>query len=462
MSHSLFSPELRLALQTNDTAELKAFAESLHPATVAETLAGDFLVEDSWRVLQATDIRHRAAIFEYLPDDVQIAMVAGTGRPQMAKLIEQMSHDDRVDLVRRLSRPVAESLLRLVDEAERRDIASLVSYSENTVGSVMTTDYAWLPVNLSAADAIDRLRQQAPDRETIYYVYVLDEPSRRLLGIISLRDLILAPRTMLVRELMETDVFTVRAADDRETAAQMLARYDLLALPVIDEERRLVGIVTHDDAIDVMVEEATEDLQRQAGVGPIAENYLEAGFLTVWRKRAFWLAMLFIAQMGTFYAMAHFDGAMKAVTVLALLVPLCLSVGGNSGSQAATLITRAMALGQVGPKDWLRVVRHEVLMGLALGATLGAIGLIRSLLMTPSRVLINPAGPPTDLWHLTLTVSLAITLICVWGTVVGSILPMVFKWRGIDPGIASSPFVATFVDVTGIVIYFSIAKLYLL
>lgn len=462
MPHSLFSPELRLALQENDIAELKAFTESLHPATVAETLAGDFSVEESWRVLQATDIRNQAFIFEYLPDDLQIAMVEGTGRQQLARLIEQMSHDDRVDLVRRLSPSVAESLLRLVDEAERRDIAMLVKYPENTVGSVMTTDYAWLPVHLTAAEAIDRLRQQAPDRETIYYVYVLEETTRKLLGIISLRDLILAPRTAPLREMMETDVFTVRATDDREIAAEMLARYDLLALPVVDDQKRLVGIVTHDDAIDVMVKEATEDLQRQAAVGPIAENYLDAGFFKIWRKRALWLALLFIAEMATFNAMAHFDDAMKAVTVLALFVPLCISVGGNSGSQAATLITRELALGHITPRAWFRVIRHELFMGLALGVTLGAIALLRARFMTPDHVLLNPSGAITDVWRLTLTVSQAVMAICLWGTLIGSTLPLLFKWRGIDPGIASSPFVATFVDVTGIVIYFSIAKIYLL
>jgi magnesium transporter len=462
MPHTLFGPELRLALQGNDVAELRAFAESLHPATVAETLSDDFSVEDSWRVLQSTDIRNQAAIFEYLPIETQTTMVAGTGQPQMARLIEQMSHDDRADLLRRLAPPAVESLLRLVDEADRRDIATLVKYSENTVGAIMTTDYAWLPVNLTAGDAIDRLRQQAPDRETIYYVYVLEEATRQLIGIISLRDLILAPRTVPLRELMSTDVYSLRATDDREVAAQMLARYDLLALPVIDETSRLVGIVTHDDAIDVMVQEATEDLQRQAGVGPIAENYLEAGFFKVWRKRTFWLAMLFIAEMATFNAMAYFDDAMRAVTVLALFVPLCISVGGNSGSQAATLITRALALGQITPRSWFRVVRHELAMGLALGVTLGTIGLFRSWLMTPSHVLVNPNGSQTDLWRLSVSVSLAITAICTWGTLIGSILPLLFKWRGIDPGIASSPFVSTFVDVTGIVIYFSIAKIYLL
>jgi magnesium transporter len=194
----------------------------------------------------------------------------------------------------------------------------------------------------------------------------------------------------------------------------------------------------------------------------MTENYLEASFITVWRKRAVWLAALFVAEMFTFNAMAHFDDEMKAITVLALFVPLCLSTGGNSGSQAATLITRAMALGQVTVGNWLRVFRHELLMGAALGLTLGAIGFARAWLLTPEHVLENPNSSPTPLWALTLVVSQSVAAICVWGTMIGSMLPIAFRRIGVDPGIASSPFVATFVDVTGIIIYFSIAKMWLL
>src|SRR5262245_53329443 len=197
-------------------------------------------------------------------------------------------------------------------------------------------------------------------------------------------------------------------------------------------------------------------------VAPLAENYLQAHFFTVWRKRIVWLAALFIAEMFTFNAMAHFDDAMKAVTVLALFVPLCISTGGNSGSQAATLITRALALGQVGVRDWLRVLRHELLMGLALGLALGVIALLRAWLLTPSHVLENPGDQrPTSLWHLVFVVSQAVAAICVWGTLIGSMLPLIFKRLGVDPGVASSPFVATFVDVTGIINYFTIATAYL-
>ena len=457
----LFGPEVRLMLQEADDEGMKTFCETLHPATVAAALAGEFAVDEVWRFLQHTSIKHQAAIFEYFPIDWQVQMVEGTGQQHMAKLIEQMSHDDRADLLRRLMPRVVESLLRLVDEANRRDIAHLVKYEENTAGALMTTDYAWLPDNITAGEALERLRLQAPDSETIYYIYILDD-KRKLLGVLSLRDLILAAKHALIRHIMETEVVAVKVTDDREKVAQDMAKFDLLAIPVVDDEDRLVGIVTHDDAIDVVVKEATEDAHRMGAVGPIAENYLEANFVTVWRKRAIWLAALFVAEMFTFNAMAHFDEAMKSVTVLALFVPLCISTGGNSGSQAATLIIRAMALGQVTARDWFRVIRHEVAMGLALGVTLGTIGLVRTWVMTPQHVLRNPDGRITNLFHLMVVVSTAVTAICLWGTLIGSMLPMIFKRLGVDPGMASSPFVATFVDVTGIVIYFSIATIWLL
>jgi magnesium transporter len=353
---------------------------------------------------------------------------------------------------------------------------------------------------------------------------------------------------------MEEQVVSVRASEDSEKVAKTMAQFDLIAIPVVDEQGRMVGIVTHDDVIDVVVQEATEDVHRMGAVAPLAENYLTANFVTVWRKRAFWLACLFLAELFTFTALSHFDEAINRVVVLALFVPLCISTGGNSGSQAATLITRAMALGQVTLGDWFKVLRHELLMGLVLGLTLGGIGFVRgaftpedvrgnmekrqdnfkikvpigedgkaTVLQTtehetvahffrtgnqferihfpkncldvktqddPIQVLLPVGGKieaPCDEiidgkpykvytlpeksqvrsaavspWHLALVIAQAVAVICLWGTLVGSMLPLIFRRLGVDPGIASSPFVATFVDVTGIVIYFTIASIYLL
>ncbi|MHB1425143.1 MAG: magnesium transporter [Gemmataceae bacterium] len=541
MSHPLFTPEARLLLEKDDLAAMEAFCETLHPATVAESLTDDSIsVEDVWRFLNTTTIANQAVIFVYFPLEAQVRLVEGTGRPHMARLIEQMSHDDRADLLRRLEPKVVESLLRLVDEADRRDIATLVEYPENTAGALMTTDYAWLPAHITVDQALDRLRLQAPDSETIYYVYVVDD-QRRLLGVLTLRELILAPRKSVVSELMDGHPVTVKVHDDREKVAQEMTRLDLLAIPVLDAENRLVGIVTYDDVIDVVVSEATEDVHRMGAVAPLQESYLETSFVKLWWKRARWLAVLFVAELFTFTALSSYEDAIAAVVVLSLFVPLCISTGGNSGSQAATLITRALALGQVTGNDWLRVLRHEIFMGLILGITLGLIGFGRALITPASvrssapsrpepmqvrnpkekplrietseegfwmwkktvRVVYVPANleqstieehetkvalpdnadltakidprdpnfeivyfpanckvfhPPVDSFRLSLVVALAVASICLWGTLVGSMLPLFFNRIGIDPGYASSPFVATFVDVTGIIIYFSIAR----
>ncbi|MFO0810987.1 MAG: magnesium transporter [Gemmataceae bacterium] len=530
MSHPLFGPEIRLMLQEGDAAEMKTFCETLHPATIAEALSEDFEPGEIWRVLQSTSIRDQASIFEYFPLDEQVKLAEGTGRPHMARLIETMSHDDRVHLLRRLQPRVAEGLLRLVDEADRRDIATLVNYQADTVGSLMTTDYAWIPVGLRAHEALERLRHQAPNSETIYYIYVLDDTTRKLHGVVSLRQLVLAGKGTPVRDLIEEDVQTLRANDPREKAAQELARYDFLAMPVVDDDGRLVGIVTHDDVMDVVVEEATEDAHMMGAVGPLAENYLEAPFVTIWRKRAFWLSCLFGAELFTFTALAFFEKEIDKLVVLSLFVPLCISTGGNSGSQAATLITRAMALGQVTLGNVFKVFRHELVMGIVLGLTLGGIAFLRGALtpedvrggtkeiddpfavrvakakdqpdlsgavefpagsemitafgkdtrVTPAKgtsvEVVDEGGfkeyrfakestlrePPADRWKLAQVIAMAVMGICLWGTIVGSMLPFAFKWLGADPGVASSPFVATFVDVTGIVIYFSIAKMILL
>jgi magnesium transporter len=468
MSHPLFGPEIKEMLEDRDEAGLKAFCESLHPATAAEALE-ELTPDQIWQSISPSDIRTQAAIFEYLPISRQVEMVEGKARPQLGQLIGKMSHDDRVDLLRRLTGRVKEALLRLVDEADRRDIATLFELGENTVGALMTTDYAWLSPTLTAAEAIDQLRQQAPDRETIYYVYVLDEAKRRndgaaaprkLLGVISLRDLILAPRHALIRDLMEVDLVSLKIGTDREEAAELLARYDFIAIPVLDDQGGMVGIVTHDDVIDVLKAEATEDLQRQAAVGPIEGSYLDAGFVSIWRKRTMWLSLLFGAGLLTGKAMEFFGPAIEAVKVLAFFVPLCIATGGNSGTQAATLITRALALGEITLQDWWRVLWHELRMGLAMGVTLSFFALIPSMIVGSESLVAK--GEPFSRIKLALVLGQAVMCICLFGTIIGSMLPLLLKRCGIDPALASSPFVSTTVDVSGIMIYFAIASVYLL
>ncbi|MCS6863885.1 MAG: magnesium transporter [Gemmataceae bacterium] len=466
MPHPLFTPEIKLMLAEGNTAGLREFCEQLHPATVAEALDQEFTPEQIWEVISNASIRTQASVFEYLPLPTQVQMVE-KARPQLGQLLSKMSHDDRADLLRRLPPRVAEAIMRLVDEADRQDIAKLVQYGENTVGAIMTTDYAWLPGTLTAAEAIDQLRQQAPDRETIYYIYVLDDPTRRpdgslaprrLLGVLSLRDLILAPRHALVRELMETDIVAIRYDEDQEAVAQLFARYDFLAVPVVDEQFGLLGIVTHDDVLDVVREEATEDLQRQAGVGRIEGNYLEAPLVSIWYSRVQWLALLFILQMFTINAMASFESELNRVAFLLAFIPLCLSVGGNAGSQAATLVIRAIALDHIRARDWLRVMRRELLVAAALAAGLGVLSIIRTYFLTPENILKDvPLG---QFWNMNWVVTLAVMGICITGATVGALLPLVIKSIGKDPALMSAPLIATLSDVLGIVIFFNIVRIF--
>ncbi len=454
MLDSLLLPDLRQMLQENDLSGLREFCTVLHPAVAAEVLE-KLSNEDAWKVLANSNLEQQVEIFEFISLPKQVELVDSVDRASLSKLIEAMSADDRVDLLARMDPDHVESLLPLIAQAERSDIRKLLSYPEDSAGSIMTTEYASLPGEITVAEALDRLRLQAPNRETIYYVYLVDE-QRRLKGMISLTDLILARPDWKLSRIKTKETISVNVSDDKEQVAQTLAKYDFIAIPVVDGEGHLVGIVTHDDVLDVVIEEATEDAMRMAGVAVIQDNYLDIPFASIWAKRSVWLSCLFIAELFTFTAMAYFHKAIDEITVLALLVPLCISTGGNSGSQAATLITRAMALGQVTPRDWWRVLRHELLLGVALGATLGTVAFLRAA-MTPASI-----RGDADRWMLALTLSQSVTTICLWGTLVGSMLPLIFKKLGFDPGYASSPFVATFVDVTGIVIFFSIAEIYLL
>ncbi|HVK14691.1 MAG TPA: magnesium transporter [Gemmataceae bacterium] len=459
MAHPLFGPELRMMLLDNNTEGIKALVETLNSTRLAETLADpEVTVEQVWQALQHADPRKQAQVFEYFPIEWQVRMAEGASQAQMARLIEVMSHDDRVDLLRRLPKEVADSILRLVDEADRRDIANLSRYGENTVGSIMTSDYAWLPAGLTAQQAIERLRVQAPHRETIYYVYIVDEQTRQMLGILTLRALVLAgPQTPIRDILIVNDLVTLRASDDRETAAAALTKFGLIAIPVLDDDGRLVGIVTHDDIVDVINQEVTEDIQRQAAVGPLREGYLDEPLHRVWYLRGRWLAVLFVLQMATINAMMRYENQMKVLIVLSAFVPVCLSVGGNAGSQAAALVTRGLALGEIQTRQWFRLFRRELLVGLALGATIGVLGLIRTWLFTSETA---ADGAPIAL--LSYAVALSVAVICLTGTLVGALLPLLVARLGGDPAIASVPFIATASDVLGIVIYFNIAAALLL
>lgn len=456
MVNTLYLPELREMLAAHDAAGLREFCSALHPARTAEFMEGLSSTE-AWDVLQHADTPVRSEIVRFFPTGKQVEMIETADRATAARLIADLPPDDRVDLLKQAAPAVVKELMALISVDDRHDILHLRAYAENTAGSRMTTAYARLSKSLTMPEALEAVVDQAEALETIYYLYVLDEEGH-LQGLVTARQLLSAlhaPETT-VGGAMERDLVTANVLETPEDVAKKVAKFDLLAIPVVDADRRMLGIITHDDVMDVMVAEATEDAHRMGGVAPLEENILTASFTTIWRKRAGWLSLLFVAELFTFTALARYENAIGAILALSLFVPLCISTGGNSGSQAATLITRALALGQVTPRHWFRVLRHELLMGLALGTTLGFIAFFRAAL-TPQSVLGN-----ADRWMLAVVISLAVAMICLWGTVIGAMLPLLFRRLGIDPGVASSPFVATFVDVTGIVIYFNVAEIFLL
>jgi magnesium transporter len=456
MVNTLYLPELREMLAENDTAELREFCVALHAARTAEFMEG-LTPSEAWAVLKHADPETAAEIFGYFDRDKQVEIIETSDRVEMGRLIADLRNDDRVDILKDVQPEIVEELLPYVPEVDRRDILRLKSYAEGTAGAVMTTAYAKISEGRSVREALEEIGRQAEQLETIYYVYVVDDQNH-LRGLVSARALVSAmgkPNTR-IDDLMDRDLVTVRADDDQEKVAQEVARFDLHAIPVVDNEYRLVGIITHDDVIDVLRQEASEDVYRMAAVQPLVENYLETRLHSIWWKRSIWLSWLFLAEMLTLSVLVSFEHSIKEIVALTFFVPLCIATGGMSGTQAATLITRAMALGHVTLRDWWRVIAHEVTVGLALGLTLGAMGFVGALL-TPDEDSLGGANP----YLFALVISQAVMAICLWGTMVGSMLPLAFARLGIDPAYASSPFVATFVDVTGILILFTLAELYL-
>ncbi len=454
MRHPLLAPDLRELVVQRDDECLREFFLPHHPAESAEML-DDLEPAEALYVLNLLDGRGRAAVFSYLDASHQDVIAEIMDRGTLAETLTYMSHDERADLVTRLGPERAEQIMPLLARAEREDIRLLTAQDEGTAGAVMTSDYATLPAEATAAAALNKLRHEAPDRETIYYCYVIDS-DRKLVGFVSLKDLILAPQTKHISDIMQLDVVSARMDEDREQVAKKLMEYDLIALPIVDQEDRLVGIITHDDVADVVVEEATEDVQRLGGLTPLDEAYLETPFLQLLGKRAFWLTILFVGGFLTTSALVGAEDLYRQFPALVLFIPLITSAGGNCGSQSTTLITRAMALGELTPSDWFRVLWHEVLMGTSLGLALGAVGFLRAW-VTP-----HAADGDVDVIALAKVVSIGVAVVVLCGNLVGALLPLVLKRVGLDPALMSSPVVANLVDVTGIVTYFAIAEMILL
>ncbi|HEV7700397.1 MAG TPA: magnesium transporter [Pyrinomonadaceae bacterium] len=397
-----------------------------------------------------------SSIFEYLEPDIQQEIVRGLGKREVASILNDMSPDDRTAFLEKLPDPILKETLNLLTDEERHIASSLLGYDENSVGRLMTPYYIQAQVSWTVQQVFDHIRKYGKRAETLHVVYVVDD-QQRLIDDIRISALLMAQPDALVEKLMDNKFIALVDTMDKEEAVLVFRQYDRSALPVITENGVLVGIVTADDIMDVAEEEATEDIQKFGGVEALDLPYVETPLLTLIRKRSVWLIVLFVGEMMTASAMGYFDKEIQKAVVLALFIPLVISSGGNSGSQAATLIIRAMALKELNLRDWWYVMRRELVSGLFLGVILGAIGFLR-IIIWQQLGLFNY----TDHFLLVaVTIFLTLIGIVMWGTLSGSMIPFLLKRLGLDPATSSAPFVATLVDVTGLLMYFTIAAIIL-
>jgi magnesium transporter len=446
--------DLDALITSRDFAALREEARNWHASDLAAVM--EPLSEERQAVLFRLLPRELAAkVFSYLEPDRQELLLKAMAHTEVAAILNAMSPDDRTELLEEMPGEVMRRLLGLLSPRERAVASQLLGYDEDSVGRLMSPDFVRIRSNWTVSRALDHIRRYGKDSETLSMVYVIDGTGR-LVDDLRIRQILLASPRTRVQDLMDERFVALRAADHRETAIESFKDADLVALPVTDRDGILIGIVTVDDILDVAEEEATEDIQKIGGTEAFDEPYLKIGIPTMVRKRATWLVILLLSEMLTATAMARFEGEIARAVVLSIFIPLVISSGGNSGSQASTLVIRAMALGEVRLGDWWRVMRREILSGLALGLILGVIGFLR---IAAWERFFGAYGPHWAL--LGLTVGVALIGIVLWGTLAGSMLPLLLRRIGLDPATSSAPFVATLVDVSGLIIYFTAAGIIL-
>jgi magnesium transporter len=445
MSDIMLAPEIEALIERGDREALRLELEGWHDADLAELIAGRPPTE-AWSLLSVLPLDRQAEVFGHFEVPVQIDLARVIGRRQLALIVAHMSSDERADLFNRLSPEQQEALLPALAQAEREDIRRLASYGEGTAGAIMTSDYATLTPELSAREALDKLRREAPAKETIYQSYVVDQ-RRRLLGSVALEDLIMALPGTTVAELMDAEPVFARVDEDQEEVARKVARYDLIAIPVVDGGDMLVGIVTHDDAMDVAEEEVTEDFQKVGAVGRIEGGVREASLTTLYSKRAPWLVLLVFGNLLSGFGIAYYEETIATYLALVFFLPLLIASAGNAGSQAATLMVRALATGDVVLRDWGLFLGRELAVGLALGLTMAlaisGIGLWRG-------------GP-----DIAFVVAVTMVVVVIVGSVIGMSLPFLLSRLNLDPATASAPLVTSIADAAGVVVYFGFATAFL-
>jgi magnesium transporter len=453
---ALVAPDI-LELLNESPAAIAAETEELHPADLADVVE---LIprEQVAAFLAALPATRAADVLEYLDEDLRTRLLEELPTEQAAALISQMTPDDRTDVLEEIDEQVADEIVQGMPAEARAETERLLQFEPDTAGGLMTTEFVSVSEAMSVDETLEAVRTLARSgrREATYAIYASDKDGR-LAGVLSLRELLAAPPGAKISDIAWTEVVSVSPNADRQEVARMTANYDLIAVPVVSESGHLMGVVTVDDVIDAIQEVQTEDIQKLGGMEALDEPYTSISFWGMIRKRGGWLCVLFIGELLTASAMQGFEDELRRALVLSLFVPLIVSSGGNSGSQATSLIIRAMALGELKLKDWWRVALRELPTGLVLGAILGVLGFFRIVLW--QRVGFWDYGPHYVL--LALTVGIAVLGVVAFGSLIGSMLPFVLRRFRLDPASASAPFVATLVDVTGVIIYFMVALLLL-
>ncbi|APR83808.1 Mg/Co/Ni transporter MgtE / CBS domain protein [Minicystis rosea] len=441
-------PEVRQLLR-EDPSQLSALMEEIHDEDLADLL-GLLEEDEAARVLQQLKAKEAAPIFERLDEDTQEALVEQLGVEKIAPIVAEMAADERTDLIEALPEDVGDTLvetLEKVDPEAAAEVEELGKWPEDSAGGLMTTDYVEASPDMTVSAVIEQIRTVGAEAETVHYVYIVDD-RHRLRGVASLRDLLLASAHEKVTDVMTENVTSVGPETDQEDVARTMAKYDFAALPVLGPHRKLLGVITFDDVMDVLTQEQTEDMQRLAAVEPTEEGYFQTSFWTFIRKRGPWLLALFVSEFFTGNALRHYDSVIQAVAKLSYYVPLLISTGGNSGSQSASLIIRGLAVGDIKPGDWPKVLVREFGQGLVLGLMLAVIGMVRVWMW----------GDGT---RFALTIGATLVAIPLMGCTVGSMLPLFLRRVGVDPATSSTPFIATLIDVLGIMVYFNVAQIFL-
>ena len=455
MVGKLLAPEIKALIDARDFNALRQLFREWPPADIAEVIL-DLPEDEQVIVFRVLPAALAADVFEYIGVEEQQNLLRAMAHEQVATILNEMSPDDRTALLEELPSEAARKLIKLLTPDERRVAQALLGYPEGSVGRLMTPDFIAVHEDWTVQHVLDFVREFGRDSETLNILYVVDDHNK-LIDDVRMREFLLRPLTTKVSEIRDKNFAAIKVNDSQEEALNLFRKYDRVALPVIDSNGVLVGIVTSDDMLDVAEEEATEDIQKLGGLEALDEPYTTIPFVRMVKKRATWLILLFLGEMLTATAMQGYNGEIEKAAILAMFLPLIISSGGNSGSQATTLVIRAMALGELTLRDWFRVVRKELLSGVALGVVLGTIGFLR--IAAWQELHIFNYGPYH--WLVATTVAVSLVGVVTWGTIGGAMLPFLLRRLGLDPATSSAPFVATLVDVTGLVIYFNVALLIL-